>query len=468
MRLQLGLIGALFVVSLPLAEARAASVAVSIKGAKGSAEDKLDNKVRGQLAARGLEVVSERALQKAAKKARTEPDTVAAALEAGADLWISITIKKVKKKFVAQGKLVDVRSGKTLKSVKRSYKKASSAGAIGDLIGTELAEAALGRATIGGGEAVAGEGDDNDDAADDDEPKQPSQKVVRAQPEESEPVARATPEPTITPKDEEKGASASTTIDRGGPSLVGGEDRVLRLLIGAGSQVTSAYTVAVGPQVTGLAYKLTPLILLDAGVAVQIPNVGLAFELGLSFVPVKYQIDVDPAVMPAAPKGRFLDVGGGALYKLTLARFGGGEQSRFFVAPQIGFQYSSLSVEAQEPYAVVLSWSSVAPYAGAKLGVVLDALALELDARFKFIVSYGEAPDSTGDGGSGTGFHVGAVVRYWMSEHFGVAFRAAYDFSRVSFSGEGSRTPFVDDPPLLDASAYSSDLRASFGVVLGL
>lgn len=455
------LIGALAVFFLPAA-AHAKSVAVSVTGAKGSGDDKLDNKIRGQLANRGLEVVAERAIQKAAKKAKTDPHTLAAALEAGADLWINVSIKKVKKKFVASGKLVDVKSGKTLKNVKRSYTKAASAGAIGDLLGTELAEAALGRGATGD---VATGGDDE---GGDDEEEKPA-RAVRA-PAEEEPIARTEParEATVTPKDEAKPTGAQTSVDRGPSSANGGEDRVLRMLIGAGSQMTSAYTVSVGPQVTGLAYRLSPLILLDAGVALNIPNIGLGFELGLSFVPVKYQIDVDPAVDPAAPKGRFLDFGGAALYRIVLARFGDGEASRFYVAPQLGFQYASLSVEAQEPHAVVLSWSSVAPFAGARLGVVLDALTLELDPRFKLVVSYGEAPDTTGDGGSGIGVGIGATGRYWVSDHFGMSFRLAYDYSQVSFSGKGTRIPFAEDPALVDASAYSSDLRASVGVVLAL
>src|SRR5262245_28215520 len=108
-------IGALAIALLFPATALAAkSVAVSVTGTKGSGEDKLDAKIRGQLTQRGLEVVAERAVEKAAKKIHQEPDTAAAAQEAGADLWISITVKKVKKKYVAVGKLIELASGKTL------------------------------------------------------------------------------------------------------------------------------------------------------------------------------------------------------------------------------------------------------------------------------------------------------------------------------------------------------------------
>jgi hypothetical protein len=447
------LITALFCAAPSFAFAK--SVAVAVSGSKSSGEDKLDAKIKGQLSARGIEVVSEKALSKAAKKIGESANSEAAAKEAGADLWISVSIKKVKKKFVANAKLVDLATGKTLKSSKRTYKKASSAGAIGDLLGTELAEAAAGKAST-----LAAE---TDEPEEDDEP---GSKVVKPK-EEEEPAAVARPTPSVTPKDEEKTRLVATLDEPAGQGK-NGENKVLSLQVAGGSQITSAYTVAVGPQVTGLAYSLTPLVLLDVGVAVQIPNVGLSFELGLAYVPVKYQIDVDPAVDPTGPTGSFLDVGGGALYRIVAARFGEDRASNFYISPQVGFQYNSLSVEDQAPYAVVLSNSAIAPYAGVRTGVLLDNLALEVDGRFKLIVSYSEAPSQTGDSGSGTGFVIGGRARYWMSENFGVSFRIAYDFSKVGFSGEGSRTPFVDDPALIDASAFSNSLRASIGVVLAI
>lgn len=451
------LIAALALAAAAPSFAYAKSVAVAVTGPKNSGEDKLDAKIKAQLASRGLEVVADKALTKAGKKIGESANSEAAAKEAGADLWISVTIKKVKKKLVANAKLVDLASGKTLKTTKRTYKKATSAGGIGDLLGTELAEAAAGKAST-----LAAESDDEGDD------EEPGSKVVKPVVEEEErPAVAVKSEPSVQPKDEAK-PSSSVTLERPAPEGKNGENKLLSLWVGGGSQITSAYTVAVGPQVTGLAYSLTPLVLLDVGAAVTIPNVGLGFELGLSFVPVKYQIDVDPAVDPSGPKGTFLDVGGGAFYKLVLSRFGDNQTSNFFLAPQVGVQYASLSVDDQIPYSVVLSNSAVAPYAGVRAGVLLDNLALEFDGRFKFIASYSESPSETGEGGSGIGFVIGGRARYWMSEHFGVAFRIAYDYSKIGFSGEGSRTPFIDDPALVDASAFSNSLRASVGVILAI
>jgi hypothetical protein len=456
--LAIAMIGAAILTSIPLA-ARATDVAVAVAGPKASGAEKLDSKIRAQLIARDLEVISEKALAKAAKKIDDEAASEAAAKEAGADLLIVVSVKKVKKKFTATATLVDLSSGRTLKTAKRSYKKASSAGAIGDLLGTELGEAA---AAFTPGPRTG---------PDEEPDEQPRSKVIRPKDEETpaqaKPAEPARSTPAITPKDEEKPAEAARTsisaARRGN-----GEDKVLSIWLGGGSQIASAYTVAVGAQVTGLAYDLTPLMLLDAGVGVQIPGIGLGFELGLAFVPVKYQIDVDPAVDPAAPKGSFFDVGGSIFYELVLSEFGEGNASRFFLTPQLGFSYASLSVEDQEPYAVVLSSSMVAPWGGAKAGLVLGDLAFELEGRFKLVVSYSEAPVETGSDGGGSGVFIGAGARYWVSDNFGMVVRAGYDFARVSFAGEGTRTPFVDDPPLLDASAFTSSLRASVGVILAL
>jgi hypothetical protein len=226
--------------------------------------------------------------------------------------------------------------------------------------------------------------------------------------------------------------------------------------------------VQVQNEVTGLAYSLSPLVLFDIGARVTIPNVGLGFELGVSYVRVKYALDTMPAVEPRDPSGGFLGVAGAAFYVLELARFGDKQESRFYLAPLVGLKYESLSVADQEPIDIVLSSSRVEPNVGLRIGLGLDALALEANAKLGFIASYSESPDSTGDGGGGIGLELGATLRYWMSDNFALYLGAEYAYAQIGFDGVGTLIRFEDAPPLQNASLFVADFKTTIGAALAL
>lgn len=428
-------------------DAIAASIAVPPASAPAkSGGDKLEKQVRAQLAAEGHEVIAEKALERAAKKAGTSASSVEAARAAGADLLVVISIKKQKKAFSVTAELIHVADDRVLETSKKTYKKAASASAIGDVIGRELAEG-VGRADLS--KAV--------------EPEEERPAKV-LQPKDEAP-ARAAPADGVTPKDEAPaGAAAAAPKAKAAPG--GGEGKLMQLFVGGGTQMASAYTVAVGEQVTGLAYDLSPLVLFEAGARLNIPGTGLGIELGLSFVPVKYNIEVEPAVDPAEPKGSFLNVGGAVSYRLDLADLGGGDA--VYLSPLVGVSYEGLSVESQAPYAVVISSSQIAPAIGTRFGLGLGDLVLEAKLALELVVSYSESPDKTGEDGGGIGLLLGAGLRYWVSENFGVFMDLAYDYTRITFNGEATRTPFIEDPKIENATVFSGNLKTALGVAVAL
>src|SRR5688500_10882302 len=125
------LIAAIVAISSLMIAARVEAKSIAVAPANGpgkSGADKLEKMVRAKLAERGFDLVSEKALASAAKKLREDQGTAKVAEQAGADLLVTITIVKKKKKFSAQAKLIEVSTGKVKKTVKRAYAKATSAG----------------------------------------------------------------------------------------------------------------------------------------------------------------------------------------------------------------------------------------------------------------------------------------------------------------------------------------------------
>jgi hypothetical protein len=440
----------------------APTVAVpSVQGPKKSGAEKIEKQLRQRLAQEGLQVVSERALASAARKANGDPASAAVAQQAGADLLLVVTVKKSGKKYIVEGKLIDVVGGTVVRTSKESYKKGGAAAA-GAALGGDLVEAALSFKPPDSG------------ASEDDRPAAPQKraKVVSAKEDEDEPrlsgSRAATPAASVTPKDEDKANVASTSVSPTGAEVVSGDLKVLQLGLGIGTQMASAYTVTVGGQATGLAYNLNPLVCIAGRARLMLPDIGLGAELDLSFVPVKYTIDVSPAVTPNTPGGHFLNVGVTGFYELTVARFGKSEDSRFFIAPLAGLSYNSLAVAAQTPYAVVVSSSAVSPTLGGRVGLQLAALTLEANVKASIIVSYSESPQNTGTGGGGFGLYTGAALRYWISSTLGVSFAIGYDFMRIGLSGMGSRAPFANDPALNNATVFSGNVKAIGGVALAI
>ncbi len=405
----------------PAAWAEPSVALPTAEGPKTGAPAKLTKALAGGLQAQGIAVNTVRDLESAESS--------------GSDFVAILKITKVKKKHT-----LDVRlnrgNGTLVKTLRISYKGKADAAAIGAGLAETLAEVIKAEAPP---------------------PAPPPPKpVVRSEPPPPPPPPTSTIKPDVATKTE---APSKVALGR--------EDRLFRLQLGFGTQIASAYTVAVGGEVTGLAYDLSPLLLIDASVLLQIPNLGLGLDLDFSFVPVKYSIDVDPPVDPSEPGGRFLNVGGDVFYKLRLARFG--EGGSFSLTPLLGAGYTSLTVESQGENTVVVSWSAIDAHLGARFGIqISEAAAIELDAKGGLVLAYSEGPTTTGDSGSGLSLRVGGQGRYWLAGPMGLYLSAVYHYQKIGLSGEGTRTPFVGDPELIDASVFSGDFKLSGGVVLAL
>ncbi len=441
-------LGAVWCAAAPdVALAQDATVALPrIRGPRRARAAKLTRGVVAGLAGQGLLVVYGKELNGAAKSARAKPESLDAARAADAQYQLKISITRSRRKYFATALLFDVRTGEELEKIKKSYRSGKSATKIGRAIGSGMAAAIKSRKATPEPEPYA--------AADPD-----PEPVVAAPP----------PSPRPTPKAEIEDEASNKATARVGPSdsAGGGEGKVLRLQLGAGTQALSAYTVAVGGVVTGLAYTLSPLMLIDAGARVSIPDSGLGFDARLSFVPVKYAIDVQPAVTPAEPTGRFFNVGASVFYDLELAEFGDG--GRFVFSPLGGFFYDSMTVEGQGENTVVVSWSAIGFEAGGRAAVqVNESLVLDAEGRFGVVPIYSEGPTNTGRDAFGFNFRVGAGGRYWISDAFGLQLAMMYSFQRMGLSGMGTRTPFVDDPPLEGATVFSGDLKIGTSVLLAI
>lgn len=358
-----------------------------------------------------------------------------------ADFEIRLTVKKApKKRFVAEGQLLG-NDGKVVKTVRATYGKGGAAKA-----GSELGTA-LGRAAVAERDRNAAE--------------------VRAPRLDSIPPPTLPPPPPPVTRVEPKDEAPVIKAERPGPRPKSGEDQLLRFSLGAGSQLLSAYTVAVDGQVTGLAYELSPLLLLTGAARVHVPGTGLLIGAFLSFVPVQYSVVVDPPVAPAQPSGRFLSIGGELGYELALSEWDDG--GRFALTPLLAGTWASMGVESQGDNSVVLSYSGLDLLGGVRLGVLpTSALALEADLRGGLIVGYKESPTTTGASASGVALRFGGGARYWVNELFGLYLSVGYHFRQVGFSGSGSRVGFFGDPQLVDATVFSGDLQTQAGVHLAL
>lgn len=431
-------------------------VVQEIDAPKSCGAEKIDQAMRVAAVEAGLKIVTDKALQRAAKNLPSGAGAKELARGAGGDLLLAVSIRKVGKKFVAKAELTLVETGQALVSVKKAYRRAAEASAIGGEIAREVFERWKANAANSESAAKGGRGGTSKVAV------VPKDEVGVGASQEGGPGARA--------EGGEK-ASESGPVRRGASppsSPLFGESRMIRFSLGGGSQLRSAYTVTVGGQATGLAYTLSPLVLLEAGASVTIPDTGVALELAFSFVPVKYEIDVDPAVDPRRPGGRFIDIDGRVSYRFDLIELGSSRDEVLFVEPTLGVSYSSLTVQAQKPFAVIVSSSALAPAAGARFGVALGALVFEAIARGLLILSYSEEPDQTGESGGGIGLEVGAGAQYWISTNLGLFVGLGYEYARISLSGQGTRTPFVDDPVLEDATVFHGDIKASAGALFGV
>jgi hypothetical protein len=374
------------------------------------------------------------------------PSFTAPAQEVGAGFVVVTELRYAKKKRFATVRLFAA-DGQELKGVRTSYRQPAGAKAAAVKVGKELGAIAAAKAA---------------EAA----PARPAKPVVAAAPPPA--AAAPPPSPAAVPKDEAPAAGEAETPRRsGGGGLGDKEDGIVRLSAGIGTQLGSAYTVAVGGDVTGLAYTLSPLLLVSANVVVRAPRLGLGGELWLNFVPVKFLVDVDPPVVPRDPGGRFFDLGGAVSYRLNLAELG--SSGALYLTPLVGVGYSSMTAQGQGDNTVVVSYSGIDVQGGLRVGVApTEDLVFELEARGGVVLAYSEGPTTTGESGAGFNMKVGGQVRYWFTDMFGAYVNAGYAYQRMSMTGMGTRVGFVDDPTLLDATVFNGDFKLSSGLHVSL
>ncbi len=386
--------------------------------------------------ARGLRKGLGGAGAKVVKIGRTSPDDdgfTDEAKKAGAEYLVIVRLRYARRKRFVTADLYDVETGDRIKRKKSSYRSKKAARSVGKKVGKALAAAMA--------------------AAPKPEPE-PEQVFVP-------PVAPVAPEPAPV-------AVAEAPVEEGPGSALGGmDDAMLRLSVGAGTQLSSAYTVAVAGEVTGLAYTLNPLLLMTVGAAVRAPTIGVGAELYLTYVPVTFQVDVSPPVDPTDPGGRFIDVGGALTYRLALSQFG--ETGTVYLTPLLGVGFSSMTVQSQGNNTVVVSYSGIDLQGGLRLGISLSkALTIDIEGRGGAIVMYDEGPTTTGNGGSGFGLRFGANARYWFSGLVGVYAGLDYSYQKVGLTGLGTRVAFEGDAQLLDATVFSGSFRLFTGLHVAL
>lgn len=355
------------------------------------------------------------------------------AKKVGAEFLVIVRLRYARRKRFVTADLYSVETGERIKRKKSSYRSKKAASSVGTTVGRAFA------AAISEAAAAAPE---------------PGQAFVP-------PVAPVEPDPAPVAKVE------APAEDGPGYDLGGKDDAMLRFSVGVGTQLSSAYTVAVAGQVTGLAYTLNPLLLMTVGAAVRVPNLDIGAEVYLTYVPVTFQVDVSPPVDPSDPGGRFMDVGGALTYRLKLSQFG--ETGTVYLTPLVGVNYGSMTVEGQGDNSVVVSYSGVDLQGGLRLGVSLSsALTIEIEGRGGAVLLYDEGPTNTGDGGSGIGLRFGAKARYWFTDVFGVYGGLDYSYQKVGLTGVGSRVAFEADPQLLDATVFSGSFRVFSGLHIAI
>ena len=264
------------------------------------------------------------------------------------------------------------------------------------------------------------------------------------------------------------GATAGVETERAPPPsrLESPERAMIRLSVGVGSRLFSAYSVLVDGEETGLGYTLDPLLAADARGVVAFPGLPFGIEVDFAFRPVAFQLSTDPAVVPSDPRGQVLDIGGSLWWRFDLNRWG---DRVLTLTPLLGLMYASLSAEEQGPATLVTSWSSVAVDGGLRLGLEIgDRWAFDAETVGGAILSFSEAPTTTGE--RGEGFRVAARLRgrHWFLEQLGAELSLGFDHQSISTFGLGSRAPLDGDPELRDAALRTEALDVGLAALVAI
>ncbi len=411
-----------------------------VRGPKKARPKTLGRVMRGVFEDAGYTLIDKKALVAAARIVDAAASSSEAAAEAGADLLVTASVKRRKKRYVLTVRLIDPENGEVLTKESKRFKGRKA----GKRTARQLARKLLPLAA----ELMAEKF----------EPEPPPPVVVAPEPEpepELEPEVEATPDPGTEQVAEVTPAEAKA------PPIV-------EISVSSGTQVGTAYTVSVADEVTALAYRLSPLALINIGARVNIPDTGLGIELLANIAPVKYSLDTEPAVTPADPSGVFANVGLLLAYDIPLLTFG--ESGALSLEPVVGEVVEMLNGTGEQmPHSIIVESMAVTTHVGVRPKLKFgDAFDIALDARLRIVAAYIENPNTTGDGGFGIGAWVGGKARYFVTDLFGISAELGYEYTQVGMSGEGNRAKFVGDPPLVNATVFSSAFRVALGLTLAI
>lgn len=259
------------------------------------------------------------------------------------------------------------------------------------------------------------------------------------------------------------------------PTEPSASDRALglELALRLGTQLLTRYTLSVDAVPTALAYRSGPLFLLSPALRFSPSSVPVWLDLTGDFASVGFTLATEPPLTPEVAGGAFLGLALSAGWAFELG-------SGISLAPAIGLRLERLGVEEQgvviegpggdamtEPFDVVLSSLAVVPTLGAVAQVELGgALTLRAGAHFRWIAAYAESPTRSGEGAGGLGLQLGLEASWAVVSWLAVELGLRYQYSAVGFSGAGTRAPFANDPPIVEASAQYEDLKLGLGPVV--
>lgn len=449
-------LGALLVAAIaiaPIAPALAADGTVAVvptRGTKKAGPRAITRALRAVFKNAGYTLVSEKALKRAAKEQGVAVASAEAASGAGADLLVTAAVKRRKKRYQLTVKLFDADSGEVLHSAKQRFKRRKSGPKVARKLGRKLLPFAA--------EAIPEEEPEEEEATD----RGPVIAADEAEPA-PEPALDAPEMVQVQPKDESIIAQTAEVTPASKPH----GRPIFEAGVGSGTQAGTAYTVSVADEVTALAYRLSPLFLLQLDLRLNIPDTDLSVEFSEAIATVKYALDTEPVVEPANPGGVFSSSALTVGYAIGLLAFG--ETGSLEVEPILGASIDVLSVQEQAPHSIVLSTLAFTPHVGVRPRVrFADAFDITVDARLRIVAAYSESPTKTGDSGFGLGTSVGARARYFITPMFGVSLGVAYEYTQITFSDEGDRPKFVGDPPLVNASIFSENFKVGLGLALAI
>lgn len=416
-----------------------------VKGPKPAGRGPTAEGVTAELTEAGIEVVRGQDLRDAASELGTtvyDPDV---ALSVGCDYLITVRLSGKKGRFKAVGTLLRVEDGEVLQTVQRKYASKKRATRTGRTLGRELLEALL--------EDVGDEGE-------------PAPEMV-IEPIDEPPEPPAAPEKRSTDIKVDRAdaglfAPSNRRSSREGYASTAEEweKRTLRFGLSAGSRAFGSYVVRVGNVATTLSYNLDPVFAAAANVAFIVPSTALEVQAQFLFMPVTFGVATIPETNPSNPGGQLFGAGGNAGWRFDLL-------SNLRLTPFVGFDYSSTLVELQEPDTIVNEFSTIALGGGLRVTAdAFDTVAFELQGDAGWILDFTEGQVTTGDPQDGFRITSRLRVRWWILAPVGLELMGRYEYRRIGLSGPSTRTEFVEDPTIADASITIEGVDVMAGVVV--